>query len=221
MTELQGDLKPAIYICDGESEDEVTEAACIITSRAAGCLAAGPAALAEHIAERIAPRKARPSYPEIRNCLVVNGSLNPVSLAQIQHASQQGWRTARHAEAPGALSESGWVLLDTGVGSVNAAMAEELGGAVRRIVCQASLDALVVFGGDTASRVLAALACADIEALCELVPGVPLSRISLSWLPARSPQGSRNLYLITKAGGFAAPDVLCSIRRLLTERAWK
>ena len=223
LADLRREMKPAIYICDGESEDEIREAATFIMSRTGGWLAAGPAALAEHIAERIAPRKARPCYPEIRNCLVVNGSLNPVSKAQIQYASQQGWRTAHDSETPYALSESGWVLLETGIGDVepNAARAKELGDAVRRILCQVNVDALVVFGGDTASRVLEALECSDIEVLCELVPGVPLSRISLSWPPAQSPQGSKNLYLITKAGGFAGPDVLCRIRTLLTECVWE
>jgi uncharacterized protein YgbK (DUF1537 family) len=220
VTDLRGEMKPAIYICDGESEDEIREAARFITSQTAGWLVAGPAALAEHIAERIAaPRKVGPWYPAIRNCLVVNGSLNPVSQAQIEHARQQGWRTADNSEAPRALSESGWVLLETGVGDVrpNAAITEELGGAVRRILCLANVDALVVFGGDTAFRVLDALECSDIEVLCELVPGVPLSRISLSWLPAPTSDGSRNLYLISKAGGFDPHDVLCRIRKLLTE----
>lgn len=217
---LRAEMKPAIYICDGESEDEISEAARFITSRTEGWLAAGPAALAEHIAERIAPCKVQPCYPEIRNCLVVSGSLNPVSQAQIRYASQQGWRTADNSKAPRAVSQAGWVLLETGIGGAqpSAEMTRQFIDAVRRILCQTNVDALVVFGGDTASRVLEALGCTDLEAICELVPGVPLSRISTSWLPALYPNGSRNLYFITKAGGFGPPDVLCRIRNLLAER---
>jgi uncharacterized protein YgbK (DUF1537 family) len=224
VTDLRGEMKPAIYICDSESEDEIREAARFITSQPAGWLAAGPAALAEHIAERMrGPRKARLRYPVIHNCLVVNGSLNQVSQAQIEHAGRQGWRTADNSEVPRALAESAWVLLETGVGKVrpNASTAKEIGRAVRRILCQANVNAVVVFGGDTAFGVLEALGCSDIEALHELVPGVPLSRILLSWLPARTLQGSRNLYLITKAGGFGPPDVLYRIRELLTEGTWE
>jgi uncharacterized protein YgbK (DUF1537 family) len=220
VTDLRAEMKRAIYICDGEREGEISEAARFITSRAAGWLAAGPASLAEHIAEQIARRRVRPCYPEIRNCLVVNGSLNPVSQAQIRHVSRKGWRTAHDSEAPHALSESGWVLLKTGNGDVrpSAAITQELGGAVRRILCQSKVDALIVFGGDTATGILEALECSDVEAICELVPGVPLSRASLSGPPGPDSHASRSLYLITKAGGFAEPDVLCRIRKLLTER---
>ena len=215
VTDLRVGMEPAIYICDGETDDEIREAACFITSQAALWLVAGPAGLAEQLAEYFAvPHGPSRGHPAIRKCLVVNGSFHPVSQAQVEYARLRGWRTADSSEAPRALSESGWVMLETSMGNrpPSAAFTKNLGGTVRRILCQASVDALVIFGGDTAFGVVEALECADLEALAELVPGVPLSR-----LPAPAPQGPQELYLITKAGGFGPPDVLCKIRALLTE----
>jgi uncharacterized protein YgbK (DUF1537 family) len=65
------------------------------------------------------------------------------------------------------------------------------------------MDALVVFGGDTAFGIHKALGGQPFEVWGEVLPGVPLSR-------------SGDLFWITKAGGFGAADVLCGIRRILT-----
>jgi uncharacterized protein YgbK (DUF1537 family) len=44
------------------------------------------------------------------------------------------------------------------------------------------------------------------------VPGVPVTRISAEALAAVLPGRKRDLYFITKAGGFGDPDVLAQVR---------
>jgi uncharacterized protein YgbK (DUF1537 family) len=64
-------------------------------------------------------------------------------------------------------------------------------------------DALVIFGGDTAYRVLHAMGVRVIHPLGELLPGVPISRIAVD---------GRDRILITKAGGFGPPDLAARIQ---------
>jgi uncharacterized protein YgbK (DUF1537 family) len=65
------------------------------------------------------------------------------------------------------------------------------------------MDAVVVFGGDTAFGIHHAFGAPAFDSYCEVYPGVPLSRCG-------------DLFWITKAGGFGARDLLCEIRRRLT-----
>ncbi len=63
-------------------------------------------------------------------------------------------------------------------------------------------DGAIVFGGDTAYRITTALGSPPLAPLGEVLAGVPVSRCGASWL-------------VTKAGGFGAPDLLCRLRELL------
>jgi uncharacterized protein YgbK (DUF1537 family) len=67
----------------------------------------------------------------------------------------------------------------------------------------ASYDAVFVFGGDTAYALLQSLGVHELEPATELLPGVPVSRM-----------GDR--LLITKAGGFGAPDIVEKVLSHLT-----
>src|SRR5262249_24573618 len=95
-----------IYVCDGESDFDVAEAARRITGSCR--LAAGPAALAEAIARTSQlPRVVVSPLPRIASCLVINGSLHERSRAQVCEALRRGWPIA----APGAIPTSEWVIL--------------------------------------------------------------------------------------------------------------
>lgn len=61
---------------------------------------------------------------------------------------------------------------------------------------------LLCSGGETANAVLACLGIDTIEVLAETAPGVPVCEVAAPW-------GS--LRLITKSGGFGAPDTLVQI----------
>jgi uncharacterized protein YgbK (DUF1537 family) len=179
---------PGIYVYDGESDAEIAAAAQVLKGLRGVRLAAGPGAFAGEIAALFSPGGRRVSWPAIGNCLVVNGSRHPASLAQVRHALKNGWQSVE----PGAC-HSGWAVL----------RGFDCGDTLKR----ARLDALVVFGGDTAWGILGALGFPALEPLGEALPGVPVSRLGIE---------GRTLYLITKAGGFGAPDLLGDLHARLS-----
>ncbi len=207
---------PAIYVCDGETEHDVRAAARILMESEGHLLAAGPAALAERIAELVGwPRGETAAWPAIENCLVINGSLHEVSTQQVRHAEANGWRSVDAEAAAAAISTSHWVILKRNSVSAEAgpdAAARE-GEMVRGILEQAELDGLIIFGGDTAYGVVKAMGRPPVYPMGEVVPGVPLSRIDRKMIGQRE----RDLYLITKAGGFGSLDILCLLRKLLSQ----
>ena len=195
VAELKNLAPGAIYICDGESDSDIAASARALTGSPARCLAAGPAAFAEAIARRLnLPRAAAPAWPAISSCLVINGSRHELSARQVCHAEKLGWRVADAR----AVAGSEWVILDA------SADAKTMGEIVRDVMTRVSLDALAVFGGDTAYGILQAIGNPPLRPLGEIVPGVPLSRVA-----------GRDLSLITKAGGFGPVDVLPAVRRAL------
>jgi len=195
----------AVEVADGETRADVEAAARALVASAPYPLAAGPAALAEALAALVElPRSERRGWPRIERCLLVNGSLHPASAAQVAYARAHGWRAARPGCAPGALARGGWYVLDTAeIAGEGLDRAERVGAVVAEILDGTPVDALVVFGGDTAFGIHAALGHPPFDPYGELVPGVPLSHC-----------GGR--FWITKAGGFGAPEILCDIQRLLT-----
>jgi uncharacterized protein YgbK (DUF1537 family) len=96
------------------------------------------------------------------------------------------------------------VILDERSEGAALQVAENAGKLVRDILTRVRLEALAVFGGDTAYGILQAIGNPPLRPLGEIVPGVPLSTIE-----------GRDLYLITKAGGFGPVDVLSTIRNAL------
>ena len=183
------DLEPgSIYICDAECREEIAEAARIFLNSSACRLAAGPAAFAEAIAERI-------RWPKIRSCLVINGSRHELSRRQVCHAEKLGWRVVDADSVP----VHGWVILNS------SGAAQEVGRMVSEILTRVHPEALAIFGGDTAYGILQAIGAPALRPIGEIVPGVPLSQVA-----------GRDLYWITKAGGFGSEDVLSVIRALLS-----
>jgi uncharacterized protein YgbK (DUF1537 family) len=177
IVELLGGV--AATVLDGELNADIEAAACDIVQRNPPPLAAGPASLAGALARCLELNSENPRLPRLHRCLVVNGSLHPASAAQIEYA-----------RANGAL-DGDWVRCDRHPESVLAMLAE------------ASYDALIVFGGDTAFDIHRALGAGDFHTYGEVVAGVPLSRRG-------------DLFWVTKAGGFGAPELLCELRKQLT-----
>jgi uncharacterized protein YgbK (DUF1537 family) len=182
---------PAVVL-DGESNADVEAAAHRIMATNPPPLAAGPAALAGALAQCIPLcRREGRAFPSLPRCLVVNGSLHPASVAQVAFA-----QTHR-------CFEGGWRYFEAEPGSAGPDGARETGERVRRLIAASPVDGLVVFGGDTAFGIHEALGGQPFEPWSEVLPGVPLSR-------------SGDLFWVTKAGGFGAPNLLCDLRRILT-----
>jgi len=187
---LLGDL--AVHILDGESSADVREAAHLVMTSETPPFAAGPAALAEALAECVySPGERAHRWPSVSRCLVVNGSLHPASVGQIALARERGFFNAD------------WKRLDCDVRGAGSERAAETGECVRRLLDSSPVEALIVFGGDTASGIHRALGAPAFESYGEIMPGVPLSLCG-------------GMFWVTKAGGFGEPDILCQIRRRLT-----
>jgi D-threonate/D-erythronate kinase len=184
----------AIRLFDGETEDDIAAAAREILGSSDCRIAAGPAALAEHLAQQIdLPRGPIAPLPAIQKCLVVSGSRHEISLRQIAQANAGGF------------CADGWSILTPPAYSRDpAGFAKRTGLMVRDILEKMNLDAVVVFGGDTAFGVLDALGRPVLTSIGEVLPGVPISRID-----------GRGLHLITKAGGFGDEDVLFRLKKVL------
>jgi uncharacterized protein YgbK (DUF1537 family) len=197
-------------IFDGETDADIGRAAATILGCESMRIAVGPAALAGAIAEQIdLPRHVPPPLPQLRSCLALNGSRHRRSSEQVKHAETRGcisvnsgaaWRIVETNHEPGVDA--------AGAASANArCLIEQLAGDAP--------DAILVSGGDTAFAVFAALGSPALLPVREIVPGVPVTRIQAAQLATALPGRQRDLFLITKAGGFGELDVLCQIRKRL------
>lgn len=192
-------------ICDGETTAEVSAYVreALLTGRP--FLAAGPGAFARVWVDalplhRQAPhRSARP----VERALVVSGSRHRVSKEQVRTARDVPVCSSA-AELRTAFGKSSWAALmaPEETASDAAQVAKRLAAAALELQDSVPLDAIIVFGGDTAAELLRALRVQSVRPIGELLPGVPLSSID------RSPP----LLLVTKAGGFGEPTTLDQIR---------
>ncbi|MCU1258894.1 MAG: hypothetical protein JWO80_1779 [Bryobacterales bacterium] len=209
VTELLGPEFNAI-VFDGENCFDIEAAARTILADAAMRIAAGPAALAEQLALLIdSPRSSPPTLPPIDTCLVTNGSRHSASKAQIERALDE------HA-----LSEdpdAAWCLVASPHphGLEPAAVARENASETIRRLARTGSDAVFLIGGDTAFAFIEALALPHLFPIREIVAGVPVSRIPAERLQDVLPGRTRDLLLITKAGGFGCPDLFTTLRERL------
>jgi uncharacterized protein YgbK (DUF1537 family) len=192
----------AVKVCDGQSDDDLRAVAAALARDVKPSIAAGAAGFAEFWAralplERgyVAPR------PRVKCCLVLSGSRHPASMEQIRQGAAAGIATFYLGDDP--VFAPGWAALAT-PGNCPEGVSERIGAMAR-----CARDGLVVFGGATAFAALQALGVTVVESCGELLPGIPLSLIRL---------GGREVALVTKAGGFGAPDTLLSIRQRLENR---
>jgi uncharacterized protein YgbK (DUF1537 family) len=211
-----------IAVCDGETDAEVEAAARAFISSANFRLAAGPAGFATQLARLMdMPRRREPpALPSARNALIVNGSLHKVSLQQVEQAKREGFRAIDSRSISDAATEGGWIILEEGSGTSGATFdfAKSLARSVCQLLVRSPLDALVVFGGDTAYAIVEAIGHPPLHPLGEVMEGIPISRIEAKQFGAHIGHRDRDLYLVTKAGSFGPPTVLASLRDSLGER---
>jgi uncharacterized protein YgbK (DUF1537 family) len=209
---------PCIAVCDGETDGDVEAAARAFIDSSILQLAAGPAGLAAHLARLVeVPRATPPPLPRVRNALIVNGSLHPRSLRQVEQAKQEGFRSVDIRSIPNAPADGGWLIMEQGSGASGATLdfAKSLAWSVRRFLERSPIDLLVVFGGDTAYAIVEAIGNPPLYPLGEVMEGIPISRVKSTPLGPYAGHGDRGLYVVTKAGSFGPPGVLASLRNAL------
>jgi uncharacterized protein YgbK (DUF1537 family) len=207
-----------VAVCDGSCESDLEDAAKLFVESKIISLAAGPAGFATHLA-RFAnmPREPRVGLPRISTALIVNGSLHPASEEQIGRALATPELFTPIQPGRTTLQRGEWGILQP-ISRLDKASLEfsfELAQATRDQLAAAPVDALVIFGGDTAYAIVSALGNPTLEMVGEVLESAPISRIAAGSLRAHLPGRQNDLFVISKAGGFGSPDVLIQVRNLL------
>lgn len=220
VDQLANGPRAGITVCDGESDREVEAAARAFAASSSFRLAAGSACFADHLARHIELPRCQPaSLPCASNVLVVNGSLHEVSRQQVECARRNGFRSVESISISSGDALAGWTILEPAAsgGAPTLGFGRCLAKHVREMLQSARVDMLVVFGGDTAYAIVEALGNPPLHSLGEVLEGIPVTRISAQQLDAPFRRQDRDLYLVTKAGGFGASDVLITLRQRLGE----
>jgi len=198
-----------IYVCDAETQADLSEISRVVLEENASELCAGPGGFLAELIQASGGRFDNGKQLRASTGLIVNGSVNPVSLEQTAAAERSGFRVLP-LSSNDVAAEGDWMVLTTS----SEAMPPETAAAHIADLVNSALrsrwfDSLTIFGGDTAYHVLRALGIETIQPLRELLPGIPASRIQVD---------GRDLLLITKAGGFGEPGAIAQIRNALLGR---
>ncbi|MEJ3654197.1 four-carbon acid sugar kinase family protein [Actinomycetes bacterium KLBMP 9759] len=165
-------------------------------------VAIGSGGLSRALAEVLVPQAQPVDRPEPARAgvLVVAGTPHPVTREQVRRLAADGRDAA-------ALRAGRRVVLTADVdgeldpdGPAAAAHAVELGATVRGIVDEVPGVRLVLTGGATALAVANALGATELRLHGEVAPGLPIGALLT---------GDRAVPVVTKSGGFGAPDALC------------
>ncbi len=228
------DREKRILVFDAETEADLEDVGRRIASAGIPRATAGCSGFASILPRLLdlprAPSPALRLYPPM---LVVCGSLQETSLAQVRRAEEGGFPSfmpdSGFLEAGGrrraierglarriadALASRGVAIVKTAsLGSgerphraISRTVARVIGGLTRETMSMVRPSTLVVFGGDTAFGVVEALRVRSFQPVREISQGVVVSRAE---------HAGKGLGLITKAGGFGPPDVLLRIHESL------
>ncbi|OAH28198.1 hypothetical protein AYJ10_00735 [Serratia marcescens] len=182
----------------------------------------GSPGLAAALSRALSPKEnAPPAQPPLRarKVLVAIGSLHPANDAQLASLRQAGVVLVTLPESAdpevaaqevrAAFARADVVcLVSPRSRAATADHAAALGAVVSR--CTPAFDGLVATGGDTARRIVDAMAAGSLTLFGEVEPGVPFGLLNLP---------GRRLPFATKAGGFGRADTLLNcVTRLRADR---
>jgi uncharacterized protein YgbK (DUF1537 family) len=187
-------------IPDVEEQGDIDRALATVTHD----LPIGARGLAEALATRLAPiadPAAIPPFAAPVFCVI--GSTDPITTTQIERlraAMEVTYIAVPDGEMPDAVPPLGNITVlhaIKGPGADPSVVAERLGEALVRLGPPDGAT-LVLSGGATAQVVLRALGIGIVELVGEALPGLPIARAG-------------RFTIITKSGGFGAPDALLQL----------
>lgn len=225
VTDIGGHFPSGVRIVDAQTHDELLAIARQILED--GAVAVGSGGLARALAEVLvrAPAARRSPGTPVRGVLLVVGTDHPITRDQVALLLGAGAdrfvvdeSTAPPVEAAtSALRDGRRVLLTSEVvvdvpadSPQAAALVERLAAVVAAILDGAPSAGLVLTGGATALAVATALGATELRLLSEVTEGLPLGELV---------SGDRRIPVVTKSGGFGAPDSLCRAAEALEECA--
>jgi uncharacterized protein YgbK (DUF1537 family) len=210
-----GDI--TVWVCDSETDADLDVIGRAVAEWGHPYVVAGTGAFARIWAERLPVVRRAQTWSAPRGpFLVVNGSLHPASLAQVEQSAEPVFRLgtesagdARCAEAlANAVRRGGWAVLSTtrAIEIQAQEAASRLANIAAAVVQNAPVWTLIIFGGDTTEAILRELHVESVEPLGEIFAGVPAAEMAAA---------ERAIGLVTKAGGFGSSGALADIRRVL------
>ncbi len=203
---LASDLAGTVLVCDARSEQDLRDIWQAVEDSGASVVMAGSAGLMAAKCARLDGAGLAVETLAGRQWVVACGSMNPATRRQLEGCPWMVlYPPATAAEAEHCLMREGGGVLATPPERSDEDVTPWLVSLVQAVRRKACPGGLIVFGGDTAASILAACGIRSLEPAGEILPGVPCSWVELEG--AATP-------LITKAGGFGAPDLL---RRLISE----
>lgn len=185
-----GRLAGTVAIADAETDDDLTALVEAALALPVPPLLVGAAGLGHALATHLGLLAERVALPPGRRWLIVAGSRHPTTRAQIAAAREAGMRVLASAEAEAADP---------------ARVAARLADEARRVLEQDAFDIVAVTGGQTAAALYKTLKAERLDLVGPPGPGLALGYL-------RSPRHPA-LAVLTKAGGFGAPDLFVSLLR--------
>jgi D-threonate/D-erythronate kinase len=183
-------LDGVVSVADAESDNDLealVNAAFVVEPPP---LLVGAAGLARALARRLGLAADGVVPPPSARWLIVGGSLHPVCRRQLAHARLEGLSVLASPDEPSGEPRR---------------VADRLAREAARLLGEGTFDAVAVSGGDTAVALFRALGAERLDLVGAPSTGLALGRLSA---PRRPP-----LWLLTKAGGFGAPDFFVSLAR--------
>ncbi|MBE5807377.1 MAG: four-carbon acid sugar kinase family protein [Clostridiales bacterium] len=208
-----------IRVLDAQTDDDLIRAGHALDEADALTVTAGCAGFAGTLPHLLGLEcAARPSVPGLgEGLLVVCGSMNPITLAQLKHAERYGFRRAHVAPGRPAAppTDARWLMLDAcgfdaeahglAMGEARRRVAERLAAVYGELSADGGRTALIT-GGDTLRACMDRIGCTQLEPFAELFPGVVLAK-------AFTARGER--LVISKSGGFGKETLLQDLRMVI------
>jgi len=225
VTDIGGHFPAGVRTADARDHAELLDLARQVVHN--GAVAIGSGGLARALAEVLitTPATRRSPATPVGGVLLVVGTDNPTTRAQVAPLLAAGadrlvvddatpWPVE---DAVRALRDGRRVLLTSAVvidvpadSPQAAALVERLARVVAAILDGAPSAGLVLTGGATALAVATALGATEVRLLSEVTEGLPLGELFT---------GDRRIPVVTKSGGFGAPDALRRAAEALEECA--
>ena len=183
-------LAGTVAIADAETDDDLAALVEAALALKVPPLLVGAAGLGRALAARLGLLAERVALPPCRRSLIVAGSRHPATRAQIVVAREAGFQVLASGEAEAADP---------------ARVATRLADEARRALEQETFDIVAVTGGQTAVALYKALKAERLDLVGSPGPGLAFGYLRAPRHPA--------LAVLTKAGGFGAPDLFVSLLR--------
>ncbi|AJY45868.1 four-carbon acid sugar kinase family protein [Martelella endophytica] len=136
--------------------------------------------------------------------MIVNGSRDPITLAQIERLGALTPLIEAPDGAVPLVRERSFAITisDGGGGEAGDVAGARFCASIDKLLHTYKPQSLLISGGESCNGILDRLAIRSLQVEAELRPGLPVSRAITPW---------GNLQLVTKSGGFGTPSLLAEI----------